>query len=270
METTLTEWGTISAASMLGMVVTLIIALGLPVVLLVLVYKKTKAKISSFFIGCGIFVLFALILEQIMHVIVLTVTGTFLTDNIILYGLYGGLAAALFEETGRLAAMKFFMKKNLNKQNALMYGVGHGGIEAIIIVGLTYVNNLLTAVMINSGSLQATLAILDEGMQQATFEQLKALWELPAWQFYMAGVERAIAITLHIALSIFVYKAVKSGRKLFWLLAFFLHFAVDFLTVVISGYGAPVWVIEVVLLVMVIFIALYARKLYGEDTEGNI
>ena len=67
METTLIEWGTVSIASMLGMMITLIIAVGLPVILLTLVYKKTKAKISSFFIGCGIFVLFALILEQIMH-----------------------------------------------------------------------------------------------------------------------------------------------------------------------------------------------------------
>lgn len=267
METTLIEWGTVSIASMLGMMITLIIAVGLPVILLTLVYKKTKAKISSFFIGCGIFVLFALILEQIMHSIVIGITGTFLMDHIILYGLYGGVAAALFEETGRWIAMKFLMKKNLNKQNALMYGVGHGGIEAIIIVGLTYVSNLLTAIMINSGSLQTSLAVLDEGIQQATYEQLKPLWELPAWQFYIAGVERLIAFILHIALSVLVYKAVKSGRKRFWLVAFLVHFAVDFLTVVISGYGAPIWLIEIVLLVIVLFLAFYVRKLYQEDME---
>jgi len=37
--------------------------------------------------------------------------------------------------------------------------------------------------------------------------------------------------------------------------------------VVISGYGAPIWLIEVVLLVIVLFLAFYVRKLYQEDME---
>lgn len=259
------EWGPISSASLLGMVLSLLTSVGLPLLLLVLVYKKARAKMSSFFIGCGVFVVFALVLEQMMHAAVLAATGTLLTSSTILYGLYGGLAAALFEETGRLVAMKFLMKKTLNRQNALMYGVGHGGIEAIIIVGLAYINNLVTSVMINSGAIQISVSTLDESMQHATFEQLSALWELPAWQFYMAGVERTLAITLHIALSILVYKAVKTGQKRFWLLAFVLHFAVDFLTVTISGFGAPVWLVEVFLLVVVVLIARYTCRQYRED-----
>ena len=34
----------------------------------------------------------------------------------------------VFEETGRLIAMKFWMKKWLDFPNALMYGIGHGGV----------------------------------------------------------------------------------------------------------------------------------------------
>ena len=39
------------------------------------------------------------------------------------------VAAGVFEETGRLLAMKFCMKKDLDKKNAIMYGIGHGGIR---------------------------------------------------------------------------------------------------------------------------------------------
>ena len=173
--------------------------------------------------------------------------------------------AALFEETGRLIAMKFFMKDSLNKQNSVMYGIGHGGIEAILLVGLTYISNLLTAVMINSGALQNSMALLDEATQQTSFQQIKVLWELPAWQFYMAGVERTIAIILQISLSVLVYKAVSDHSRKFWFLAFGIHFAVDFLTVVISGLGAPVWIVEAVLLVSVAFVAMYAYKLYKKE-----
>ena len=263
------EWGQISTASLIGMVFSLMISVGLPILLLVLLRKKTKAKFSAFFIGCGIFVVFALVLEQILHTVVLTATGTLVTGNVFLYALYGGLAAALFEESGRLVAMKFLMKKNLNKQNALMYGAGHGGIEAIIIVGVTYVSNLLTSVMINSGAIQLSMSMLDENMQRTTFEQLRVLWELPSWQFYLAGVERIFAIVLHIGLSVMVYQAIKTGQKKYWFIAFGLHFLVDFVTVIVSGFGAPVWVIEVILFAMLIPIILCVRKLYMEDADGQ-
>ncbi len=265
---TVMEWGTVSTTSLIGMIFSLILSFGLPIVLLILVKIKLKASLTSFIIGCATFIVFALVLEPILHSVVLTATGTLLTDNIILYGLYGGLAAALFEETGRLIAMKFFMKESLNKQNTIMYGIGHGGIEAILLVGLTYISNLLSAFMINSGALQASMELVDAELQQTTFEQIKVLWELPAWQFYMAGVERLIAITLQIALSVLVYKAVSLKSRPYWFIAFGIHFAVDFLTVVVTGLGAPIWIVEVLLLIAVVFVARYAYKLYKEEVSA--
>lgn len=266
MNTTM-EWGTVSTASMTGMVFSLILSFGLPLVLLILANRKLKANVTSFVIGCAVFIVFALFLESLLHSFVLNATGTLLTDNLILYGLYGGLAAALFEESGRLIAMKFFMKDSLNKQNSVMYGIGHGGIEAILLVGLTYISNLLSAVMINSGALQTSMELLEEEMQQTSFQQIKVLWEMPSWQFYMAGVERTLAIILHISLSVLVYKAIAGGSRKFWFLAFGIHFAVDFLTVIIAGLGAPIWVTELVLLVLVAFTASYAYKVYPETKD---
>jgi len=264
---TFLEWGTVSTASMGGMIFSLLLSFALPIILLILAKLKCKANLLSFVIGSATFIVFALVLEPIMHSVVFSATGTLLTDNIFLYGLYGGLAAALFEETGRLIAMKFFMKQTLNKQNAVMYGIGHGGIEAILLVGLTYISNLMTALMINSGALQTSMELVDAELQQTTFQQIRVLWELPSWQFYMAGVERLIAITLQIALSFLVYKAVANHNRKYWFIAFTIHFAVDFLTVVINGLGAPIWIVETVLLISVVFIALYAYKLYKEDAE---
>ena len=144
-------WGTVSGASMVGMVISLLLSVVLPIFLGIFIYKKTKAWVPAFFIGCGIFVGFAMILEQICHAIVLTVTGSAIRDNIWLYAIYGGLAAALFEECGRWIAMKFCLKKHLTRENALMYGAGHGGIEAFLILGMSSMSNLLTAAMINDG-----------------------------------------------------------------------------------------------------------------------
>ena len=268
---TIMEWGTVSSASIAGMVFSLIISLGLPIVFLILAHKKLNAKLTSFLIGCAVFVVFVLVLEQILHSVILTATGTLLTNNILLYGLYGGLVAALFEETGRLIAMKIFMNNSLSRSNSVMYGIGHGGIEAILLIGLTYISNIITSLMINSGALRASMALLDETMQQTTYAQLKVLWELPSWQFYIAGIERLFAIVLQISLSILIYQAISSKNKMYWFLAFGIHFAVDFVVTVINGLGTPIWITEAVLLVMVVFVACYAYKLYAgaNDSESK-
>lgn len=260
------EWGTVSVANMLGMVFSLVVSIGVPVVLLIIIYRKTHAKISSFFIGCGIFVGFALILEQILHTVVLTVAGTVIQSSVYLYGLYGGLAAALFEETGRFIAMKFCMKKNLDRGNALMYGAGHGGAEAILILGLTSINNLITSIMINSGAIQLTMVSLPNDLQETTFKQLTALWQLPAWQFYMGGVERLSAIILQIGFSVLVYTAVKTGQKKYLIGAYLAHFAVDFLTVVFASI-IPIWALELALIVIAAAMGVYAAKLYRDDPK---
>lgn len=258
-ETTMV-WGTVSGASMGGMVVSLLLSVGLPVFLCIFIYKKTKAWVPAFFIGCGIFVGFAMILEQILHAIVLALTGSVLQDNIWLYGIYGGLAAALFEETGRWIAMKFCLKKHLTRENALMYGAGHGGIEAFLILGLSSMSNLLTAAMINGGLMEKTMTALEPAQQELTYHQLSVLWTTPAYQFYLAPVERISAIALQIALSILVFSAVKTGKKLHLAAAFGLHFAVDFLTVVCASV-IPTWVLELGLLVVVAVICAAVYKL---------
>ena len=209
-----------------------------------------RAYIQRKGIGAATFFLFAMVLEQILHAVVLGVGGERITGNIWIYGLYGGLAAGLFEEVGRFVAMRFAMKKQLSLPNALMYGVGHGGIEAILIVGLASVSNLVTSIMINAGTLEASLGALDQATKEATLTQLSALWTTPSYQFFLSGIERIVAVTLHIALSVLVFQAVKLGKKRYWFLAFAIHVGVDFATVIAANYLNLV-LVEVMLAVLV-------------------
>ena len=244
------EIGHVGAGTFAGIIFSLCISIALPVVLLIVVHKKTKARMAMAVIGAATFFLFAMVLEQILHAVVLGVGGERITGNIWIYGLYGGLAAGLFEEVGRFVAMRFAMKKQLSLPNALMYGVGHGGIEAILIVGLASVSNLVTSIMINAGTLEASLGALDQTTKEATLTQLSALWTTPSYQFFLSGIERIVAVTLHIALSVLVFQAVKLGKKRYWFLAFAIHVGVDFATVIAANYLNLV-LVEVMLAVLV-------------------
>ena len=260
--------GKVSTLSMAGMLFSLIVSVAVPIVLCIFLRWKKRASLSSFLTGCGVFVLFAMTLEQVLHAIVFQVAGEALMNNNVLYALYGALAAALFEETGRFLAMKHFMKNQLDRKNALMYGVGHGGAEAILLVGMSYINNLVTSSMINSGQIEAVISALPKEQQEVNLQSISLLWTTPSYQFFASGLERLIALTLQIALSVFVYKAVKYGQNKFLLMAMGIHFFTDFVAVLATKY-VPIMAVEGILLVMTVVVAYLAYRLYKEDMQGE-
>lgn len=268
----------VPVVSMMGMVFTLLVSIGLPIVLCVLAAKRLHAKLSAFVIGAAVFIIFVMMAESLFHSFVLGATGDVITGNIWLYGLYGGLAAGVFEETGRFLAMKFYMKRTLRKENAVMYGIGHGGIESIMLIGINYFSNLMVSVIINTGQLEPMLAGLDDTTREATVSQLSALWTLPSYTFWVSGMERISAILLQIVLSYMVYRAVKEHRMKYYGLAILLHFVVDALLVILSGIlGEGLWqllLLEFVLLAVVVLLAAHMWKQYrteageGENNAG--
>ena len=257
---------TVQIASIIGMCFTLLISFGLPIGLMLYAMNKLKAKMINFWIGAATFVVFALVLEQILHTVMINQFGEALTGNVLIKAIYGGLAAGIFEEVGRFVSMKLFMKRTLNKENAFMYGVGHGGIEAMIIVGLTTISNLISAYMNNTGLMAKTMELFDSDTQKQTIDQLSLLWATSPVDFYMAGVERVVAITLHLCLSYIVYRAIKDGKIQLLFLSIGLHAFADFATVLVAGY-APVIVVEIVLIVIVAVIAVFVYKNYSNEQE---
>ena len=88
-----------------------VLGMGVPIVLAWWLVKKYKVNLRTILIGAAVFIVFALVLETILNQIVLKGPhGAAITGNIWYYALYGGLAAGIFEETGRFLAMKFLLK----------------------------------------------------------------------------------------------------------------------------------------------------------------
>lgn len=254
--------------TVIGLYFSLCLAVGLPIVLAVLARKKLHSKVWPFFVGAAVFVVFALVLEQAIHAQVLKgALGAKITGSAVLYGLYGGFMAALFEEGGRYIAMRFVMRRSLDKENAIMYGVGHGGIEAILIVGLSYVSNLAIVSLINGGHVDQLFAGVDAATAQTMYQQLEPLWAGPSYVFYMAGIERIGAIAVHICCSYFVYRAIDDGDWAFFALAFGAHFAVDFIAGLLSQSGVNMLVIEVVILALAAAFVVAALKFWKQEVE---
>lgn len=259
----------VETLSIVFMVISMLAGVGMFVGLFLVFKLKYKMKILPFITGCLTMFVFAFILEQIMHTIVLTSkAGTAIQGNVWLYGLYGAMAAAVFEETGRFLAMKFVLKKEAdNPTTGIMYGAGHGGFEAAYLLGMGMMNNLILAFMINSGQKAALYAGADAITAGQITAQLTALCTTTSWMFLVGIVERVFAIILQIGMSMFMWRGVAQKKTGFIFLTFAIHFVADFLTVIVGNYS-NVFVTELIIAVCAAAAIALAVRLYKKDQSA--
>jgi len=255
----------IPAINIAGILCTLVLSIGIPIAACALARKKMHIDASSVAVGAAAFVIFALLLERILHMIVFKIFPA-LPLNPLLYALYGGLAAGLFEETGRLVAMKLCMKKSLNKKNSIGYGIGHGGIESVLLVGLTYISNLIIVILISSGRSAWLFRGLDLTARASLEAALSSLLK-PGYLFFLAGMERISSIALHICLSYLVYRTVKSGSVSWYIVAVTIHFLTDAAAVLLSG-SISLIAFEWLLMGMMILLALIVYRFYKTEADA--
>lgn len=249
----------------------LLLGIGIPVALVVWLHKKYGLGVIPAVIGAGVMVVFALILEQQVHGIVLGSAwgAASIRGNLFAYACYGGLMAGLFEETGRFLAMRFALKKHHGEpRTALMYGAGHGGIEMAILLCSTMLNNLIYSVMINLGQTETVLSALEEPVKSTLQATFSSLIQAPSWQFLVSPVERLAALTAQLGLSVLVWFAATGERKdrRLFPLAILLHAVLDAVSAVAAGAGLNLLLVEALVWVMAIGIALLGRKVYRDRT----
>lgn len=129
------------------------------------------------------------------------------------------LSAALFEEPARYLFLRMARKIPFDTKIPIAYGLGHGGLEALLMVGISYAVMIVTQ-----------------------FDFLSNQDGLVFW----AGFERISAMIGHIALSVVVYAAVCTQKKRYLLLAIALHTLFNF-SIVLDLTGLPIGLLEIII-----------------------
>lgn len=86
------------------------------------------------------------------------------------------------------------------------------------------------------------------------------------WAAALAGVERLSTMLVHVAFSFIVYRAVRSKRLRFLLLAILLHTVCDF-SIILVQYGLPAIAMEGILLAYALILIFAVLK---TEKRGNI
>ncbi|MDR2840635.1 MAG: YhfC family intramembrane metalloprotease [Paludibacter sp.] len=210
------------------MAVSAIISIGVPIFLFLFFRKRFSMSAIPMLVGAVAFVVFALILERSIHILVLRPSPTgeiALKNQPLLYVLYGVFMAGIFEETARFLSFYLLKKKYNGIGTGISYGIGHGGVEAVILAGVAMISNLVFSMMINSGA----TALLPEAIQGEVLGKITtALTDTAPYMFLISGIERIFAIAIQVSLSIIVFYSVFCKGK-WWLfpLAILIHAIVD-------------------------------------------
>ena len=143
--------------------------------------------------------------------------------HIPLIALILGLSAGVFEEFTRYAVYRWWIKAARSWSQGLLFGAGHGGLEAILIGGLS----LYTFIQLVSLKNVDLSTIVPANYLTLAQEQVSWYWSMPWYDSLLGALERLFTLPVQIALAVLVMQ-VFTRKNILWLVyAILFHALVD-------------------------------------------
>lgn len=264
----------IGKSAVVSLTITVILMIAIPVCFFICWRRKHReqTKISWLIAGAAGFVISARMLEVGVHYFCIVAdnpVSRFINGNAAAFVLYGITMAGIFEECGRLIILKYILKKDRTRENAVIYGIGHGGIEILTVLLPAMILYLAIAVMFSQGDTEAALKTLNITEETAT-AALPSVQAAAAFDYAMMAMnvmERLLAMLIHIGLTIVVYYGVVNAKKLCLPAAILLHMLADTFPALYQRGILPLWAVEIWIVFWTLMIMLIAAKLYKRMSE---
>lgn len=261
--------------SMAALSVTAVLLLILPI-LFVLVWKRRCGKAVSLVplvFGAVGFLVTVRVLELGVHMVCIVLdnpVSRFINGHTWAYVLYGISMAGIFEECGRYVILRFLMKKHRGRENSVMYGIGHGGIEvwAITLVGV--ISMLAVDLTVSAQGVEGALSMMGlsggatETMMNSAEAALAAATGFGPLTAGLTVFERVCAMLAHIGLTVIVAYGVESGKKRYLAGAVLAHAVFDIFPAlyqrgVVSMAAVEIWAAVCVAALMAASVWLYRK-----------
>ena len=264
----------IGKSAVVSLTITVILMIAIPVCFFICWRRKHReqTKISWLIAGAAGFVISARMLEVGVHYFCIVAdnpVSRFINGNTAAFVLYGITMAGIFEECGRLIILKYILKKDRTRENAVIYGIGHGGIEILTVLLPAMILYLAIAVMFFQGDMEAALKTLNitEETAAAVLPSVQAAAAFDYAMMAMNVMERLLAMLIHIGLTVIVYYGVVNAKKLCLPAAILLHMLADTFPALYQRGILPLWAVEIWIAFWTLMIMLIAAKLYKRMSE---
>ena len=265
----------IGRGSIPSLIITVILMIAIPVIFFIYWRRKHKEQTNISYLAAGAvgFIVSARVLELGVHYFCILAdnpVSRFINGSTAAYVLYGTIMAGVFEECGRHIVLKYVMKKNCTRENAVMYGIGHGGVEILAVLLPAVITYLVIAAMFSGGSASEALNAL-KITEETAAAALPSVQAAAAFDYAMMAVnviERLLAMLIHIGLTVIVFYGVMNAKKGFLFAAILLHMLMDTFPALYQRGVVQVWTVEIWAALWTAVIVFIAVKLYNKS-EGK-
>ena len=259
----------IGRSSVPSLILTVILMIMIPVLFFIFWRRRHKEQTTIRWLIAGAvgFIVSARVLELGVHYLCIIAdhpVSRFINGNTAAYVLYGTAMAGLFEECGRHIILKHIMKKDRTRENAVLYGIGHGGIEILFVILPAMITYLAVAVLFSGGNTETALRSLKitEETASAALPSVQAAAAFDWTMMVMNVMERVLAMLLHIGLTVIVYFGAVRAQKLCLPLAIVLHMLADAFPALYQKGVVPLWSVEIWAALCTAVVVFIAVRLY--------
>lgn len=225
-------------------IINAIITIGIPVGVFIYFIVNKKEKVKPFLVGAMVFLVSQVLLRIPLLNGLLAKTDWFYNMTVLspmIYAIFLGLTAGILEEIGRLVGFESGLKKERSWLDGVAFGLGHGGIEAILFAGIVSIQNIFVIFSLNNGT-------FNENLIGASEETVRAIYESTTIMSVLyGGIERISAIIMHIGFTLIVlYGINKCKRNIYLIIAILLHAIVDTVVVIAQQIGLSIHTVELI------------------------
>lgn len=215
----------------------------IPLTLAIILSHRWKLGWRIILVGAATF-----ILSQVGHIpfnalMTLLLSKTALVNfsvqgALIFNAIFLGLSAGFFEELFRYGMFRWWLKDAHTWRKGILAGVGHGGVEAIILGGLALFSLIQ---LIAARKMDFSTVYSGEILRIAT-EQVSAYWSATWYDSLLGAVERLFTIVVQISLAVIVVQCFIRKQKRWLWLAIGYHALIDAVAVYATSKLNPYWV----------------------------
>ena len=223
--------------------IALLIDVAFPIVVMIWFKRRYGSTWRLWLCGVLIFVLFQLITRVPLMMYLGIIVGPIIAESTILAVGWLGVAsvtAGLVEEIGRWLGYRYLfprVRAEHNWVNGVMFGLGHGGVESIVLVGGIVLSNLLSYVFISGLDPSQMNALLSPDQAEAMLTALEQFQAMSPWMPLLGGLERILTLPVQVCLSLLVLQGfVRRERRWLWI-AILAHTVVNFVAALVASGG---------------------------------
>lgn len=203
-----------------------------------LVFAVVRRHVSPLLLGVMAFVVSQMVIRLPLLNFLASESSTYQLLSItkpILMMFFLAFTAGLAEEVARWIFMRYFMRIR-SVQNGVVFGMGHGGIEALLLVGIP---------MLGSATMM-----------------------LQPQMLVLSGIERICAILIHICLSVLVLMGVRKRAFRYCMYAILIHTLINFTSGILANTQSLV-IVELVLAVLTALLVVCTIRMIGRNKNDE-